>query len=107
MLFTRRTHNPNNEFCFDSGGVCNQLSEVGMIGAFKLIFYDYFFPCILFLTEDINMKSTDICLRLNYLDPNSNLITEFPKIFRFRKPPGEVQGFVLPMRAQVEFLKAV
>ena len=52
-------HNPDNDICRFSGGICNEFSQVVMVCIFQLVFDDDFSVCARFRCKNVHIEITN------------------------------------------------
>ena len=105
MFFAGFPHEPNNVFGFESGCVSNELTEMTVIGCFKLILNDNFFGGVFFLCKNINVIPSYIGFHLNEFYANPNLVAQHFQVLWFGQPFRKVTGLMCPVSTQLNLIQ--
>ncbi len=76
MFFSRISHEPNDELCFVSCRVCDELTEVAVVSHFELILNNDFSAGVLLLCKYVHIIPANIGFYLKELYSNANFIAQ-------------------------------
>jgi hypothetical protein len=105
VLRAKTLGDPNYFACSDSSCVGKDLTEVGVVGFFKLILDDYLVVTV--RAKDVELEVTHLVLHshaFQFAEPNG--VGEQQEVVIFRQPRREITGFVPPRVAEGDFFQS-
>lgn len=105
MLVPEARGQPHDGYRLQAGSVCQQLSQVIVIGQFKLVFDQHRAVCTDVLANDVGVKRTDFLFLCFQFEFKAERFGEDFKMLRSGEPRREMRGLARPDGSQVDAFK--